>query len=103
MAPCSVEIKRIAHKQAAAHDDVARMSATWGEWFRFSNTPGVRAWSDNEGWLNVSVAIVAGRETNLLDLGIQIQKAIRAGIRQVTNQPLGRIDVNVTGIAAKQK
>jgi uncharacterized alkaline shock family protein YloU len=103
MVACTVEVERIAHKQAVAHDGVARMSATWCEWFRFSKTPGVKTWSDKEGWLNVSVAIVAGRETNLLELGIQIQKTIRAGIRQVTNLPLGRIDVRVAGIAARKK
>jgi uncharacterized alkaline shock family protein YloU len=103
MAVCSVEVERIAHQQAAAQDGVARMRATWCEWLRFSKTPGVKAWCDSEGWLNVRVAIVAGRETNLLELGIHIQRAIRAGIRQATHCPLGRIDVRVAGIAAKQK
>jgi uncharacterized alkaline shock family protein YloU len=96
----SPELAKIAHQQTMGHHGVVRMRKDWCDRLKFRKTPGVKTWSDSDGWLYVRVAVVARNESNLYQLGLQIQNAVRTGIREISTQPLGRVDVIVAGIGA---
>jgi uncharacterized alkaline shock family protein YloU len=89
---------RVAGEQALRQEGVYRLRSTWYERIGVRRPSGAVACIDRQGWVNIDVAIVAGQYGNLRQLGVEIQDSVRTAIRNVTRQPLGRVNVRITGI-----
>ncbi len=89
---------RVAGEQALQQEGVYRLRSTLCERIGVRRPSGAVACVDRHGWVNIEVAIVAGRYTNLRQLGIEVQDSVRNAVRNVTRQPLGRVSVRITGI-----
>ena len=89
---------RVAGEQALQQEGVYRLRTTLCERIGVRRPSGAVACVDRHGWVNIEVAIVAGRYTNLRQLGIEVQDSVRNAVRNVTRQPLGRVSVHITGI-----
>ncbi|HNR34549.1 MAG TPA: Asp23/Gls24 family envelope stress response protein [Candidatus Hydrogenedentes bacterium] len=89
---------RIAGEQALRQEGVHRLRSTWCERIGVRRPAGAVACIDRQGWVNIDVAIVAARHNNLRQLGIEVQKSVRNAVRNATRQPLGRVNVRITGI-----
>jgi len=89
-------LARIAHDEALRQEGVAGMHAGLADRLGMRKPPGVSARIDHEGWLHVDISVVARHGTDLHHLGARIQEAVIAAIRRVSDQPIGRVNVNVT-------
>jgi len=89
---------RIAGEQTLRQDGVYRLRTTWRERLGMRRPSGAAACIDWQGWVNIDVAIIAGRYNNLRQLGIDVQNSVRTALRNATRQPLGRVNVRITGI-----
>lgn len=89
---------RVAGQQALRQEGVYRLRSTLGERIGVRQPSGAVACIDRHGWVNIDVAIIAGRYTNLRQLGLDVQDSVRNAVRSVTRQPLGRVSVHITGI-----
>lgn len=98
VASVTTALAQVAGEQALRQDGVYRLRSTLGERIGVRRPSGAVASIDRHGWVNIDVAIVAGRYTNLRQLGMDVQASVRTAILGATRQPLGRINVRITGI-----
>jgi uncharacterized alkaline shock family protein YloU len=98
--PDTHALAQVALYETLRQEGVAHMATGLAEKLGIRKTPGVVARIDEEGWLHIDIAIVAGPETGWHCVGATVQQAVIAAIRKVSDQPIGRVNVRIRGPAA---
>jgi uncharacterized alkaline shock family protein YloU len=98
--PDTHALAQVALYETLRQEGVAQMATGLAEKLGVRKTPGVVARIDEEGWLHIDIAIVAGPERGWHCVGATVQQAVIAAIRKVSNQPIGRVNVRIRGPAA---
>jgi len=87
---------RMAHDAALRQEGVAGMNAGLADRLGMRRTPGVAAHVDHDGWLQIDISIVAREGVDLAHVGSRVQDAVIATVREASDLPIGRVNVNVT-------
>jgi len=87
---------RLAHDAALRQEGVAGMNAGLADRLGMRRTPGVAAHVDHDGWLQIDISIVALEGVDLAHVGSRVQDAVIAAVREASDLPIGRVNVNVT-------
>jgi len=87
---------RLAHEAALRQEGVAGMNAGLADRLGMRRTPGVAAHVDHDGWLQIDISIVAREGVDLAHVGSRVQDAAIAAVREASDLPIGRVNVNVT-------
>jgi uncharacterized alkaline shock family protein YloU len=97
------EVEMAVYAKVAAHETlrqagVARLNAGFSEKFGMSKTPGVQTRLEEDGSLHIDISIIVHYGTDLRELGPKIQESVLSGIRKLSDQPVGQINVYVADI-----
>lgn len=89
---------KVAAYETLLQDGVARMNTGFTEKIGMNKTPGVTARIEEDGRLHVDISVVVRYGTDLRRLGPSIQEAVLSGIRRMSDQPVGQINVYIADI-----
>lgn len=93
----SVYAKVAAH-ETLRHPDVVRLNSGFTEMLGISRTPGVTARLEDDGRLLIDISVIVRYRTDLRSLGPSIQQSVLSAIRQMSDQPVGQINVYIADI-----
>ena len=93
----SVYAKVAAH-ETLKHRDVVRLNSGFTEMLGISRTPGVTARLEDDGRLHIDISVIVRHRTDLRSLGPAIQQDVLSAIRNMSDQPVGQINVYIADI-----
>jgi len=93
----SVYAKVAAH-ETLSQEGVVRLNSGFTDKIGMSKTPGLTTRLDDDGRLQIDVSIIVRYGTDLRRLGPAIQEAVLTGIRRMSDQPVGQINVFIADI-----
>ncbi|MCL4218657.1 MAG: Asp23/Gls24 family envelope stress response protein [Candidatus Hydrogenedentes bacterium] len=89
---------KVAAHEASRQPGVVRLHANAAYRITRGKTPGVTSRLDEDGMLHLDISLDVRYGTDLRDLGPAVQEAVLNGIRRMSDQPVGDINVYVIGI-----
>lgn len=89
---------KVAAHETITQPGVKRMNTGFTEKLGMHKTPGVNVRIEEGGRLEIDVSIVVEYGANLREVGPAIQEAIVTAIRQMSDQPVGQINVFIADI-----
>lgn len=97
------EVDMSVYAKVAAHetllqDGVVRMNSGFTEKLGMNKVPGVTTRIDDDGTLQFDVSVIVRYGTDLRSLGPAVQEAVLNGIRHMSDQPVGQINVYIADI-----
>lgn len=102
------EVDMAVYAKVAAHETllqpgVVRMNAGFTEKLGMSRVPGVNTRIEEDGGLHIDISVIVEYGTDLRELGPAIQEAVLNGIHQMSDQPVGQINVYIADIEFGKK
>lgn len=97
------EVDMSVYAKAAAHETllqegVVRMNSSFSEKLGMSRVPGVNTRIEEDGSLHIDISVIVRYGVDLRELGPAVQEAVLNGIRQMSDQPVGQINVYIADI-----
>ncbi len=97
------EVDMSVYAKVAAHETlrqggIVRMNTGFSEKLGMSRVPGVATRLEDDGSLQIDISVVVQYGADLRALGPAIQEAVLSGIRRMSDQPVGQINVYIADI-----
>lgn len=97
------EIDMSVYAKAAAHETllqegVVRMNSGFSDKLGMNRVPGVSTRIEEDGALHIDISVIVRYGTDLRQLGPAIQEAVLNGIRCMSDQPVGQVNVFIADI-----
>lgn len=97
------EVDLMVYAKVAAHETllqegVVRMNPGFSGRFGMAKVPGIAARLEEDGSLQIDISVVVRYGADLRTLGPAIQEAVLSGVRRMSDQPVGQINVYVADI-----
>ena len=89
---------KVAVHETLRQEGVKRMNSGFTEKIGMNKTPGVTVRIEEDGRLQIDVSIVVEYGSDLRQVGPKIQEAIVSAIRDMSDQPVGQINVFIADI-----
>lgn len=103
LAPGKQEIDLTVYAKVAAYETlkqegVVRLNAGFTEKLGIGRTPGVSVRLEEDGALQLDISVVVRYGADLRNVGPAIQEAVLNSLRQMSDQPVGQINVYIADI-----
>ncbi len=103
LAPGKQEVDLTVYAKVAAHETlrqkgVVRLNAGFTEKLGISRTPGVSARIEEDGSLQLDISVVVRYGADLRTIGPAIQEGVLNSLREMSDQPVGQINVYIADI-----
>ena len=89
---------KVAAHETLLQEGVVRMNAGFTQKIGMNKAPGVTVRLDDDGRMQIDLSVIVSYGTDLRKLGPAIQEAVVKGIRSMSDQPVGQVNVFVADI-----
>ncbi|MBI4555946.1 MAG: Asp23/Gls24 family envelope stress response protein [Candidatus Hydrogenedentes bacterium] len=89
---------KVAAYETLRQEGVLRMNAGFTEKLGMNKSPGVSVRLLDDGGLQIDVSVIVRYGTDLRSLGPAVQEAVLSGLRRMSDQPVGQINVYIADI-----
>jgi len=97
------EVDMAVYAKVAAHETllqegVVRLNAGFTQKIGMNKAPGVTVRLDDDGRMQIDISVIVRYGADLRKLGPAIQEAVVRGVRSMSDQPVGQVNVFIADI-----